>query len=286
MPSVLHQALIELFRVRPTLAAELLRDALRAPVPTFTDVRFESAVLDDAAPSEYRADLVVVLAAGPPVLAIIVEVQLRRKDQKRFAWSVYVAGVRARFGCPAVLLVVAPSAPMAKWCSAPIELGHPGCVLRPLVLGPDGLPVVTNAKQATLSPELALLSVVAHGRGKHGLAVAVAVLAAAAGLDEERGRSYADLALTCVRGATRAALEEMMESGKYQYRSKFARKYVAQGQAEGKAQGILAVLDTRSIDVSPEVRARILECTDVAVLDVWLRRAVTVRTAAELFDAS
>ena len=61
MPSVLHEALIALFRNRPTLAAELLAGPLGIDVPAFAAVRFESTELGDVVPPEYRADLGLVL---------------------------------------------------------------------------------------------------------------------------------------------------------------------------------------------------------------------------------
>jgi hypothetical protein len=55
MPSIQHEALLQLFRNRPSLAAELLRDALHRPLPTFSEARVESAELTDIQPAEYRA---------------------------------------------------------------------------------------------------------------------------------------------------------------------------------------------------------------------------------------
>src|SRR5688572_29116795 len=42
MPSVTHEALVELFKNRPTLAAEMLHDALGQPVPAFTEARVDA----------------------------------------------------------------------------------------------------------------------------------------------------------------------------------------------------------------------------------------------------
>src|SRR4051812_48765491 len=39
MPSMLHEGLLLLFRNRPTLAPELLRDALGIPLPAYTEAR-------------------------------------------------------------------------------------------------------------------------------------------------------------------------------------------------------------------------------------------------------
>ncbi|WP_306361629.1 hypothetical protein [Nocardia sp. CC227C] len=77
----------------------------------------------------------------------------------------------------------------------------------------------------------------------------------------------------------------------YEYQSDFARKYIAEGRSEGRSEGraegeamaVLTVLEARGIPVSVEVRGRVLGCGEVARLEEWLRRAVTVATAEELF---
>jgi hypothetical protein len=71
MPSYLHEALLMLFRNRPALAPELLRDALHVSLPDYTEVRIDSADLTDIQPAEYRADLVVLLLHSTPVLGIV-----------------------------------------------------------------------------------------------------------------------------------------------------------------------------------------------------------------------
>jgi hypothetical protein len=107
MPSQLHEALLQLFRNRPVLAPELLRNALHLDLPSYTDVRIDSADLTEVQPAEYRADLVVLLLDGEPVLGIVVEVQLSPDERKRFVWPAYVTNLRARLECPVCLLVVA-----------------------------------------------------------------------------------------------------------------------------------------------------------------------------------
>jgi hypothetical protein len=57
----------------------------------------------------------------------------------------------------------------------------------------------------------------------------------------------------------------------------------ARGEAKGKAEGVLVVLRARGLVVSPEVEDRVTRCTDIAQLDEWLRRAVVVTSAEEIF---
>ena len=100
MPSFHHEALLQLFRNRPLLAPELLRDALHQLLPEFSEARIESADLTDIQPAEYRADLVVLLLEERPVLGIVIEAQLGRDEAKRYAWPAYVTCPHQVSGVP------------------------------------------------------------------------------------------------------------------------------------------------------------------------------------------
>jgi hypothetical protein len=71
----------------------------------------------------------VLLYDGKPVLGIVVEVQLSVDEHKRFAWPVYVVGLRARMRCPVCLLVVCNEDSVTRWSAKSIELGGP-CQVR------------------------------------------------------------------------------------------------------------------------------------------------------------
>ncbi|WP_437966990.1 hypothetical protein WMF04_46810 [Sorangium sp. So ce260] len=64
MPSVTHEALVELFKNRPTLAVEMLQDALGQPVPAFSEARVASSDLAEVKPSDPEAIGVAFLAAA------------------------------------------------------------------------------------------------------------------------------------------------------------------------------------------------------------------------------
>jgi hypothetical protein len=59
--------------------------------------------------------------------------------------------------------------------------------------------------------------------------------------------------------AARAILEDLMANGTYPYQSDFAKRYVAQGRDEGRAEGkalaVLAVLAARGVKVSAALRS-------------------------------
>jgi hypothetical protein len=287
MPSTLHEALVQMFRHRPSLAAELLTSALGVDLPNYQQATLASGDLTDLVPTEYRADAVVVLtSADQPVLAVVVEAQLGRDRAKRWTWPVYLTTLRARLRCPAVLLVICVDAPTAGWCAGPIELGHPGWVLVPLVLGPDQVPVVTDVDQASRAPELAMLSAVTHARHPDGDKVLSALAGALSAVGQPWVTLYSDVVFAVLPAAARRYLEAIMTAGTfaYEYKSDFVRKYVFEGRAEGLAEAVLTNLDARGIDVPDEARARITGCTDLDQLKLWVRQAATATSIDDVFD--
>jgi hypothetical protein len=169
VPSTPHETYVEMFRHRPELAVDLLVDALGVTVPAHESVRLDSADLSELVPTEFRVDAVVVLTAGEePVLALVIEIQLRRDLDRRWSWPAYVATLRSRLHCPTELLVGCPDRGVSAWCAQPVRLGLGGSVLQPLVIGPALVPVVTDVERARRSRELAVLSALAHGSGRGG----------------------------------------------------------------------------------------------------------------------
>jgi len=303
MPSMVHEILVDLFRNRPSLAAEILIEALGVSLPPYTEARLASTDLTEIQPAEYRADVVVVLLEGNrPVRVIIVEVQLAIDPRKRLSWPAYVTVSRAIHGCPADLLVVAPDPNVSRWCAEPIEIGVPGFVLRPPVLHRTTVPVVTDLGEAARRPELGVLSAMAHGETEQGATIAAAVLPAIRELDDDRARFYYDLVYNSLHEAARRELEAIMKG--YEYQTDFAKKYVAEGRAEGLTQGLtqgltegltqgrareaasnlLSVLRVRRIAVPDAVREHILAQKDPERLERWLEKAVVATSVTEVID--
>lgn len=292
MVSQLHEALLQLFRNRPALAPELLRDALHLDLPDYTEVRVDSADITEVQPAEYRADLVVLLFRGVPVFGIIVEVQLSRDDRKPFVWPAYVINLRARLRCKVCLLVVTPDEAVARWAAKPIYLGGPNWY-QPLVLGPSGVPEVTDEAEALADPELAVLSAMAHGRDADvAKATQIAQVAQLAShrLDEDRSRLYADLVFNALSEAARRALRTMLPF-KYEYQSDFARKYYGQGKDEGRAEGqavlarvIVRQLNTRFGALDDATRVK-LATASIAQLDEIGERLETAQILQEALGA-
>ena len=290
--STLHETLVEMFRHRPSLVADLLSGVLGVELPGYEGVRLEAAECVDLTPAQYWADAVVVLTAdGAPVLAVVVEVQLARDPDKWWSWPVYVAMLRARLRCPTLLLVVCVDTGVAGWAATPIKLGNPGALLPPLVLGPELVPVLTATGTADQAPEIAVLSAMAHGGDPDRSGVLDVLVEALSLVETQHAVLYAELVFAALPQAARRHLEALMSTQTYEYVSEYAQKFIARGEARGEARGraegqaraVLAVLDARGIEVSDDVRAQIRRCRDLDQLDVLVRRAATVEAADDLF---
>ena len=309
MPTLEHNALVEMFRETPGLAPHSLAILFHVDVPLHASVAVVESALDQLLPVEFRADLVLELrdASGVLVLAIVLEVQREEDPDKSHSWPVYVTVVRAKKRCPAIVLVVAPDAAVARWAAQPIDLGLGLGSLQPLVVGPGSVPLVTDPAEAARETELAVLSAVAHGNGENGLAVVQAALVALGRLDREHAAVYFHIIWNGLREPMRRALErlvmerqtegktpdfpfvqEIFERGSRAGELKGHREGELKGHREGKLDGLrdalLRLVGRAGIRLSEDDHTRIQACTDAATLDRWIENVLGAKTAADVFS--
>jgi hypothetical protein len=301
VPSFPHEFLVDLFRGRGELAPALL-DACAGLAYRHDRVEQTSIDLSQVVSTEYRADAVVVLhkrGRDAPVAAIIVEVQLNLDRHKKRTWPVYVAALRAKLRCPVVLLVLTPDRDVAIWARKPIDLGHPGFSLAPVVIELADVPRVTEPSDAQQLPELAILSAMAHPE----LEVATAAISAIPGLPEDQAKLYWDVVMAALPHPIRKILEARMKG--YVYQSDFARKYYFQGHeeglvkgreegreegrerglAEGQRRAVIALLAAKLEAVTDDDQAVIEAIQDASVLTALIGRVARATSAAEIHAA-
>jgi hypothetical protein len=187
-----------------------------------------------------------------------------------------------------VLLVLTPSASVAQWARHPIEIGQPGFNLEPWVISYPDVPPDLDLSRAQRVPELAVLSALAHPSLKTAQRAADAIR----GLSPDLIKLYFDAISAALEEDDRHILEADMLEG-YVYRSKFARKYMAQGREEGLSEGInelkRAVLELArdKLELSPEDQRMLqadrdpAELTELAIALGRARDAEQARAALE-----
>ena len=283
MPSITHEGPLDLVRQHPEIAVGLIQGTAGINLPGEVAVSLAPTDMSAVVPVQYLADMVVQIsdaATGEPVLAVIIEPQLRDSETKRFSWPVYVTTARRLAECPAaVLVVICPDPAEADKCRQLIRTGHPGFDLAPIVIDSNGPPGRDGAHGPYLTVFAASMGGIdmASETGAHLVLDAMASPEISA---TERLRMTA-IIMRLASDAARQILEAMMKTSEYE--KTFVENIHDQGIAEGKAGSVLRLLDARRLAPSQEQRQRVTSCSDSAQLDLWFDRAITAATADEVF---
>lgn len=286
MPSSEHEGFIELFRNAP----ELLELHRRIPPPRISPEakwvwQATSCSLTATSPIELRADAVfmrVQEGGTDPDLVVIVEVQRDRKENKRKSWPKYLNSAATRYDCAVLLYVVCPDAGVAAWASEALDLRIHGVSIVPIVLGPDDVPVILDPAQAVKDPLEMVLSAIMHGEHHKVRARLFRALAAAIdSLPVKMSRTYTEIVYNTVAPQARDDLKEAMMTVTAERRSIFTDLF-NDGVAQGEAQSLLLVLESRGFEVTDSLRETVTSCTDTETLQRWLQRAATMPEGSDL----
>ncbi len=295
MPGIEHNGIVEMFRENPSLAPHLIEKLFHIKLPSHASAKVVESSLDQMIPVEFRADLVLELLdeQGKPVLLIVLEMQRDVDHDKEYSWPVYVAVIRARKRCQAIVLVVAPDEKVAAWAAEKIDLGLGLGTLQPLVLGTAVVPQITDPAEAEKETELSILSAVAHGNGPSGLAVVTAAFTALARLDQEHAAVYFQIIWNVLREPMQRALQELVmerqTQGKVQF-PPFMQQIVDRSKLEGFRDGkldglreaLLRLIARAGLTLTESDRARIQACEDAGTLDRWVENVLGAKTAADV----
>jgi len=287
MVSSSHEAMHRIFQEDPGVFPRTFR-ALGIPFDEPVTAALLPTDLTETRPLERRVDTLLRFDtdSGPSFL-LAVEAQGRRDPGKTSSWAYYLAHLYAKYGIPPVLLVVCQDKRTATWASTPVHIGPPqwsALTLRPLVLGPHNVPVITDPARAARDIPLATLSAVTHAREPNVAAILEALASAMKTLDEDTASVFAELTELGLGDAPAAQTwRDLMAVDLSFFRSETSQRLRAEGRAEGRAQDILLLLTARDITLTDEARRRITACQDLDLLGTWFRRAITAATADEVF---
>ncbi|MEB3220768.1 MAG: DUF4351 domain-containing protein [Candidatus Sericytochromatia bacterium] len=235
-PSAIHEILIELLRQAPEHVAEAVW-RLRGRAAPDVPLHIAPSEATEPLPVERRADLVVLLGdAKKPTSLVVVEVQLKRDEDKHYKWPDYVVALRTRWRCPADLLVVAPNPRVAVWAARPIAIDTGTSSLAPLVLGPATLP---RAAPETLAgrPHAAVLQALMHCRGPGDIPLFRQAMHILEPLPVREKIGYHENMREALAPSFLALAEVAMSFEQTTWYQNLVAKLQAEGEARGRAEG-------------------------------------------------
>ena len=288
---LLHEALIQLFRNQVELIPALLAPLVAGrdnDVPVGARIRKIEPNFTKLVSVQYLADFAVMMGEGATRLGIIPEVQLHIDQDKRRSWPWYAASLYLEHDCPVYVFVVTRDEVVAKWAEKAICYGGSTC--QPVVLRPRDVPLVRDIEEARANPEFAVFSAAIHGNDDPKTAMDSALLAQKVLSDrtDDLSKVYTLTMVAALDAAVRKEFMKMADINKNQI--DYIRGYIdigkVEGKAEGKAESVLTVLGVQGLVVSPEQEERIRSCSDVTLLDLWLRKAIGATTVDCLFSMS
>lgn len=291
MVSSTHEAMHRIFQKDPALLTRALQQVLGVAFPEPRDFAGMNIDLTEIEPVERRVDTLLRAETDEGPYLLVVEAQRQKDDRKRGSWPYYLTYLHEKYRCEPVLIVTTQCSATARWAAEPIHLGVPGSpslTVRPLVLGPDNVPVIADAREAARDVPLAVLSAMTHGRGSKAAAILESLATALKTIDADSAAAFAQFVDSCLDDPqVKHMWRDLMTAMQYFWRHPLAEQVREEGREQGRAQAkaemILRILEWRGIPVPEEVRERVESCTDLEQLELWAQRAVHAADAAELF---
>lgn len=291
MVSSPHEAMHRIFQHDLELFGRLSR-VLGLDVPAPVKATVLTTDLTETSPVERRVDTLLRFENpehGPFLLAI--EAQGKKVSDKPATWAYYVAYLWTKYRLPTTLMVVCQDRATAEWAKQPVASGPPQLptlTLRPLVVGPHNMPVITEPDEARADLALAALAAITHAADPGIGAILKALSTALQGVPEDVADPLIEFtAQGLAKRPAKHIWRKLVAVDLSFYKSYISEEIRDQGRAEGEtrrgAQDILDVLEVRGIDVPETVRERIAECDDPETLRHWHRRAVIAPSADEIF---
>ncbi|EGG46619.1 MULTISPECIES: hypothetical protein [Streptomyces] len=288
MVSAPHEAMHRIFQHDPGLFSRVSR-ILGIPLsgPVVTTVM--PTDLTEASPVERRVDTLLRLETpeqGAFLLAI--EAQGKKDPDKPASWAYYTAFLWTKYRLPTCLMVVCQDRATAQWAQRTVYSGlpqMPTVSVRPTVVGPHNMPVITDPAEARADLALATLAAITHA-AEPDIDVILKALSTAL---RDTPQDIADpiVEFTAQGLGNRPAKHlwrNLVAVDLSFYKSYISEEIRDEGRAQSRAEDLLLVLEERGLDVSDDVRRRITECREPETLRRWLSRAVTAPKAEEIFE--
>ncbi|MEW2401580.1 hypothetical protein [Streptomyces sp. NPDC046862] len=291
MVSSPHEAMHRIFQHDLELFGRL-SCVLGLGVPTPVKATVLPTDLTETSPVERRVDTLLRFENpehGPFLLAI--EAQREKDPAKPASWAYYTAYLWTKYRLPTTLMVVCQDRATAEWAQQPVASGPPQLptlTLRPLVVGPHNMPVITDPDEARADLALAALAAITHGADPCVGAILKALSTALQAVPEDVADPIIEFtAQGLAKCRAKHIWRKLVAVDLSFYKSYISEEIRDEGRVQGEtrraAEDILDVLEVRGMDVPETVRERIAACDDLETLRHWHRRAVIAPSADAIF---
>ncbi|MGV9939872.1 hypothetical protein [Streptomyces sp. NPDC003401] len=284
MVSPPHEAMHRIFQHDPGLFSRLSR-FLGVDVPTPVKATALPTDLTEASPVERRVDTLLrfeTAEQGPFLLAV--EAQGKKDPDKPASWAYYAAYLWTKYRLPTALLVVCQDHATARWAGRAVHSGPPQLptlTLRPLVAGPHNMPVITDPEEARADLVLASLAAITHAADPVVDVILKALSTALRDVPEDIADPIVEFTAQGLGNRPAKHLWRNLVAVDLSFYTSYISEEI---RAQSRAEDILVILEQRGLDVSEDVRGRVMGCTDPELLRRWLTRAVTAPAAEEIFE--
>ncbi|MGC9380860.1 hypothetical protein [Streptomyces sp. MH13] len=291
MVSSSHEAMHRIFQEYPGLFSRV-SETLGIPFPSPTSISELPNDVTETKPVDRRIDTLLRIdteSHGPFLLAV--EAQKKKDPEKPVSWSYYLAYLRNKYRLPPLLLVVCQDRATAEWAARPDPIGFcswPSLTVRPIVVGPANMPVISNPAKVLEDVPMAALSTIVHGTSPDIEVILKTMSTALQEAPEDVRNPVIEFIFQGLDKLPAAGIwRKLVVVDLSFYKSPLFQETRAEGRAEGvterAAEDVLAVLDKRGVDVPPEARARITDCDDPDVLRAWLLQAAIATSIDDVF---
>jgi hypothetical protein len=301
MPTLEHNALVEMFRENPELAPHLLALLFHVDVPPHASALVVESSLDQLIPVEFLADLVLELrdASGALVLVIVLEVQREKDPDKEYSWPVYVSVLREE--------ALPDSGPCRRArrrrCSVGSAADRSGIGIWDCPTGSPGPgerafgdgPSARRARDGARGP---------LGRGARQQAERLRCGPSGARRPRParpgaRGGVLSNHLERIARALIQWALEALVMERQAEGETKFPPfvqrifeqgihegelKGRLEGELKGKRETLLRLLARSGITLTEDQAARVRACDDPALLDRWVDNVLGAKTASDVLS--
>ena len=296
MPGAVHESIVALLCDHPEWLDALLVRTGHEPLPVGLRRIDSTQRLVD--PVELRPDLLMAEGEKGPWVAI--EIQLAKDLQKEIRWPLLSALLRSTRGEMGDILVVTAHEHVAEWArNLPMAVGPLGANLA-------FVPVVLHLRDEEARmfldparPELSFFAAWAmqDRHGKEARTVVELALDLAGTVPDLilRESLFSSIFLVVSDQLAATLRETFMNTQsipkspnelmlREAFEKRFGAEIEARGEVRGEAKMLLKILDARKLLVDDATRARILECSESAVLERWAERALTATTIDDVFS--